>query len=200
MNMVTQANVTDILGLYVTNISRDSNDTQASMSVMVNLSLMVLNATIHVSENVTSSTLDMSSFNGSLNIQKATFPSTTLKPKTGLSSTSHLFPFHGAATERIETTYTGWISPNHNISLLHGNYNIYVLSVMLGLFFLCFMFLVCWVQCKKRLVLFQYERFPSTQFEPRLDYKQSQGVLLDEEYENTFVGVSLPILLDVTEV
>ncbi len=142
----------------------------------------------------------MFSLNDSLDLHKNTFPSTTLTPKTGLSSTSHLFPFHGAATERIETTYTGWISPNHNISLLHGNYNIYVLSVMLGLFFLCFMFLVCWVQCKKHLVLFQYERFPSNQSEPRLDYKQSQGVLFDKESEKTFVGVSLPVLLDITKV
>ncbi|KAK2164082.1 hypothetical protein LSH36_69g07008 [Paralvinella palmiformis] len=105
-------------------------------------------------------------------------------------------------THRLESTLTGWITDSHNLSGLHGNYNLYVLYGTFGLMLLCFLLLVFWIQCKKRLMLLRYERLPVTAADQRdtnFVYKPSNGDLLDEEYENTFVGVSIPILQDVTK-
>ena len=112
-------------------------------------------------------------------------------------------------TRHVDSTFTGWITEKQNLSGLHASYNLYILGATFGLMLLCFALVVCWVQCKKRLTLFKYERLPARadqhqqqqqqQGDPDYVYKPSNGAdLLDEQYENTFVGVSIPILQEVT--
>ncbi len=76
-----------------------------------------------------------------------------------------------------------------------------MIYVTFGLILLCFLCMVCFVQCKRRWMIIRYERLPVTEeYKTNFDYKPTPGGLLDEEYENTFVGVSMPILHEVTKV
>ena len=105
---------------------------------------------------------------------------------------------------QLEPTFTGWIIDSRNVTVFHSNYNLYVLYATFVLMMFCFLLAVCWVRCNRRLMLLRYERLPATVAEQRdakgFVYKPSNGDLLDEEYENTFVGVSIPILQEVTMV
>ena len=124
----------------------------------------------------------------------------TYKP-TVKTTTSQPHLAHGKPTHRMESTFTGWITATHNLNRINGNYNMYVLYAAFGIMIFCFLGVVCWLQIKKRWMLLRYEQLPATETkEEHLVFKPSHGGLLDEEYENTFVGVSIPILQDVTKV
>jgi hypothetical protein len=115
------------------------------------------------------------------------------------TSTSLPLSMHVMPTHRIESTLTGWITSGHSIIRIHENYN--VLYIMFGIMVFCLLFVVCLVQIRKKFLLLRYERLPVTNDQkPTHIYKPSHGGLLDEEYENTFVGMSIPILQDVTKV
>jgi hypothetical protein len=118
-------------------------------------------------------------------------------------------PVHVMPSHRTEPTFTGWSMGTQNINQIYGKYNIYMLYATFGIMVFCILGVVCWVQIRKKLMLMRYEPLLPTNHQdpdliyddPDLVYKASHGGLLDDDdYENTFVGVSVPILQDVTKV
>ncbi|KAK2142685.1 hypothetical protein LSH36_923g01030 [Paralvinella palmiformis] len=200
-NITTSAleNVSDVIaqrssstsGDYVTHGNGNVDTSQAKMM------MSLTNSAVGVAINLTN---DDGNVNPGNDVTSTLSAWTTRAPTEAVTSLP--VPMYVKPTHRLESTFTGWITDTENLSRLHGNYNLYVLYGTFGLMLLCFLLLVFWIQCKKRLMLLRYERLPVTvadQRETNFAYKPSNGDWLDEEYENTFVGVSIPILQDVTK-
>ncbi len=93
-----------------------------------------------------------------------------------------------------------WLKTGHG--MLHGHHNIYILYSIFGVVFVLFLLFLCWTQC---CVTLGYQRLPSagappaetTKGEPSKARKAGRR---DDDFENTFVGVSVPLLQDVTKI
>ena len=161
------------------------------LTMLTNTSeIQALNATLSqgVSTDTSTSAWVESSSSSAVTAEYSMLAETT----TLASTTSHAYVIDNQSRYLSE-----WLKTGH--PLLQNHHNIYILYSVFGVVFLVFFIFLCWTQC---CVSVKYQRLPTSPNEkskPRL-YKPSQGGLLDEEYENTFVGVSVPLLQEVTKI
>ena len=96
---------------------------------------------------------------------------------------------------------SGWLTYSHDLPHVNTNYNMYILYATFGVMVLGFLMMVCWIQYKRRWLLRRYERLPAmNEGKSEFVYKPSDCEVLDDAYENTFVGVTVPILHEVTKI